>query len=418
MAHILSILFWIYFALVYHGLPEQLKPDVYWATMVILLTIRYLLISSYEIPTAAFWVLFIILLPTMRINSRGTCFFLVLIVQGLDFKPDGICFPGACLNPYVAAIILVIWLLLPSYGYPGGGLALFIAMIVLRNEMYPFNQDFGWGWLGAWWCLQQALVYALAPAMPFLWYPMWVAIIIALGFGLHPEQSRTRFILWAASIFVLRFVLFFFYIFYYLGTAVREDMFPFNLFSHKWKKSIPPWEPLSLRNRDSLNQSALCARCDELTRGSKLIMGSSSYFTRLVEWHDFGSRVDFCSKFKNSPSAYSPQEGISTFPETSCGLCCLLWYSMSPRRQKAIVDSITTNEDDRFIDSSLPRPLNPDEQLRVKVWEERPLSLYTYAQLFWGDVVIGARLLIHRNELFVTRKPSFLFKLNHQRLCY
>lgn len=407
MAPVLSILFWIYFVLIYRDLPAQLKPDVYKATLVILLAARYFVLSGYEISTIVFWVLFGLILPTVRTNSRGTCFFLALIVQGLKFEPDGVHFPGIHLNPYIFTSFFVIWLLVPSYAYPGGGLALVVAMVVLHNQMYPYNPGFDLGWLGAWWLLQQALIYALAPAMPLLWYPMWIIIIVALGFGSHPERSKPQFILWAGSIFVLRFVLFFIYIFYYLG-AVREDLFPFNLFSHKWKKSNPQWQPLSSRNRDSLNQTALCERCDELTGNSKLIMGSSSYFTRLVEWHEFGSMVDFCSKFKGYPSVYALAETISSYTEPSCGLCCLLWYSISSGRQKDIIGSIAASNNHPSVDSGVSRPENPDAGLRVKVWEERPLSLYTYAQLFWGDVAVGARLLVHRNELFATRKCSSL----------
>jgi len=42
----------------------------------------------------------------------------------------------------------------------------------------------------------------------------------------------------------------------------------------------------------------------------------------------------------------------------------------------------------------------------VKVWEERPLSLYTYAQLFLGGNFLGARILVHRDELFERGKPG------------
>ncbi|KAN0090643.1 hypothetical protein V8E51_019222 [Hyaloscypha variabilis] len=51
--------------------------------------------------------------------------------------------------------------------------------------------------------------------------------------------------------------------------------------------SSPRWFPLNSRNLDSLNDVALCERCDRFIIKSKLIMGSSLYLTRLVEWHDF-----------------------------------------------------------------------------------------------------------------------------------
>lgn len=40
----------------------------------------------------------------------------------------------------------------------------------------------------------------------------------------------------------------------------------------------------------------------------------------------------------------------------------------------------------------------------IKVWEERPLSLYTYIQLFNNGRAVGSRLLAHRGALFEERK--------------
>ncbi|KAF4627161.1 hypothetical protein G7Y89_g10996 [Cudoniella acicularis] len=53
--------------------------------------------------------------------------------------------------------------------------------------------------------------------------------------------------------------------------------------------------------------------------------------------------------------------------------------------------------------SPTPRPTLPFVRLalyKVKVWEERPLSPYTFAQLYNGDTALSARLLIHRGVLF------------------
>ena len=78
---------------------------------------------------------------------------------------------------------------------------------------------------------------------------------------------------------------------------------------------------------------------------------------------------------------------------------------MRPRRQQALVASATPNENNarlEGLDFSMHR--DPNAELRVKVWQERPLSLYTYAQLFWGEVALGARLLVHRNDHFAISK--------------
>ena len=73
---------------------------------------------------------------------------------------------------------------------------------------------------------------------------------------------------------------------------------------------------------------------------------------------------------------------------------------MSPRRQKEIAANIKPGRDTQDLSADL----------RVKVWEERPLSLYTYLQLFCGEIAIGARLLVHRDELFPTGQFPFLDK--------
>jgi hypothetical protein len=142
-------------------------------------------------------------------------------------------------------------------------------------------------------------------------------------------------------------------------------------------------------------------------------MGSSSYLTRLVEWHDFWSRGEFTSQFKEDSVDQGTIYQASAFPEPPCHLCCLLWYSMSPRRQQALVASATPNENNARLEGlDFSMPHDPNAELRVKVWQERPLSLYTYAQLFWGEVALGARLLVHRNDHFAISKYLSLVHLH------
>ncbi|KAK0611629.1 heterokaryon incompatibility protein-domain-containing protein [Immersiella caudata] len=42
----------------------------------------------------------------------------------------------------------------------------------------------------------------------------------------------------------------------------------------------------------------------------------------------------------------------------------------------------------------------------VKVWEERPLSPFTYVQLHWGGTAVGGRLLVHRGEPSITTSKA------------
>jgi hypothetical protein len=49
---------------------------------------------------------------------------------------------------------------------------------------------------------------------------------------------------------------------------------------------------------------------------------------------------------------------------------------MSPRRQQALVASATPNENNARLDGlDFSMPQDPNAELRVKVWQERPLSL-------------------------------------------
>lgn len=322
---------------------------------------------------AGFWIVF------------WTAFVLGITVVGVSFK-----YPK-----YIPAILL--W---------------FVLMGILHNQMLPYNKNFGFLWIGAWWLSFHAMMFAFSPDMPWLWYPMMAIIVFGLGFGFRPDQSLLGFYLWSITIIVVRIVLFCIYLLYIVNKNTA-NLFPFNLFSHKWRLSNPRWFPLSLRPLDPLNNPSLCERCDALTRKSRLIMGSSSYITYLVEWHDFWSKDELASRFKepkdkqeatNQPK--DKQEATKQplpFPEPSCHLCCLIWYSMSPRRQEEIAASVKPTGDTQLEDSSLSRPQDPSAELRVKVWEERPLSLYTYMQLFCGEIAVGARLLVHREELFTTR---------------
>jgi hypothetical protein len=77
---------------------------------------------------------------------------------------------------------------------------------------------------------------------------------------------------------------------------------------------------------------------------------------------------------------------------------------MSPSRRQApnLGSELLATRQERLI----PTPKDPNASLRVKIWEERSLSPFTYAQLFWGTVAVGSRIPIHREELFATRMSN------------
>jgi hypothetical protein len=138
----------------------------------------------------------------------------------------------------------------------------------------------------AWFLSFHVIIYAFASFMPVVWYLLWAGIAFGLGFAFRSDQSLWGFYLWDVTIILLRALFYAAYILYYLNTMTAE-LFPFYFFSHKWRMSSPRWFPLNSRNLNSLNDVALCERCDRFIIKSKLIMGSSLYLTRLVEWHDF-----------------------------------------------------------------------------------------------------------------------------------
>ncbi len=67
---------------------------------------------------------------------------------------------------------------------------------------------------------------------------------------------------------------------------------------------------------------------------------------------------------------------------------------MSPQRQQALAASAIPNENNarvKGIEFSMPQ--DPNAELRLKVWQERPLSLYTYAQLSGAKSPLGLDFL-------------------------
>ncbi|KAK5997943.1 Cyclic AMP receptor-like A-like protein [Cladobotryum mycophilum] len=403
------VAFWLCFWFIYGDLFFLVQKKDYKTTAILLAVVRFFIRSDYEMPALVFWIIVGICAISFFPPTMGSFVCYGVVLFSTHIERDGIHLPGVLVHHFVitalVAVLVSIANLLSNPGYFGAVLVFFATAGILRNQMWPYNEEFGFLWMGAWWLLLQAIMYAFAPNMKPLWYVMQTTVVVGLGVGCRPDESLGRFILWAVTIMVFRFASFFIYTFYILG-GMSEDLFPFNLFSDKWRKSKPSWFPLSSRDQDSLNEMALCERCDHFTSNSKLIMGSPSYFTQMVEWHDFWSRAEFSSKFETPQVNYEAINQVSALPEPPCRLCCLLWYSMSSKRQQAIEASGKQMGNIILDDTGLPSPQNPYAELRIKVWEERPLSLYTYMQLFWGDIPIGARLLVHRSTLFATPSPA------------
>ncbi|KAI0802136.1 heterokaryon incompatibility protein-domain-containing protein [Xylaria sp. FL0064] len=364
--------------------------------------------SGAEIRPLTFWVLSA-LIWSRSPSTLNTVVWRLHLVLGTQIGPDGVHFPGFTLSPKWSAFIIYGWMALglALYCVAVGIMAMAVMVYSLRHFVYPFNEHFDLSWVFAWWLLYTALLFALAPGMSLYWYGMWYGIMGATALGIRPDQSETRFVLWATVIIALRAIIYTIYASWLTRDLLYPALFSSNFFVNKWRVSNSVWYPLSSRDPRFQGHSYLCEKCDQLTKGSNLIMGSSSYFTKLVEWHSYWSRKELCARFGVDTSINQPSITGSEPDMKHCGLCSLIWHSMSLRRRDNIIASTEISNGVRNITTSdLPLPTNTGDELRVKVWEERPLSPHTYAQLYWSDIAIGARLLLHRQKLFTDPSPA------------
>ena len=399
---------WLSFAHILLDFHTCMDKAAYGILMLVSTVICWFATFNYTMPTPVFWVFVCLLFSTVHERSWGSLSWYTLVIFNLHLNQDGIHLPGLRIGYYIVAALVAAAVLAGNYRYYGPwyvGVVVLIWVItigILHDQMWPYNEEFGWRWIGAWFLLLQAFQFSFPPSMPPLWYPMQLGIVIGLGFAFRPDLSLGGFTLWAVTIWAIRMVLYYLYVFYVLGFAVSGDMFPFTLFSHRWRKGRANWHPLASRNPDSLNHTTLCEQCDGFTSKSNLIMGSS-YLTRLVEWHEFWAWDEFSSKFK-PPVDEVALDADSDFPESSCHLCCLLWYSISPTRREKLAADVVSLGSTGQLDGGPFKLQDPSNALRIKIWEERPISPYTYLQLWWGETAAGARLLVHRDDIFASRK--------------
>ncbi|EFX01460.1 WD repeat protein [Grosmannia clavigera kw1407] len=249
------------------------------------------------------------------------CYMLVAtLMYNVHMGPNGLHLPGVTVTGWLfialAAVILVGVHGKYTLQYLPSVLIFFSIAVLLHNQMWPYNKDFGYVWFIAWIVLYKSITLVFAPYIvfqPVIWYSSWVVIVAMLGWAFRPDQSLTRFMLWAATIYVLRSVLFLIVLTYFPGDNRRASLFPFNLFSGTWRVSRERWlalvelpkeNPEQVPGGDSgqfpENESerrALCERCNIIVASSKLITGSETYLTRLTEWHEFRTTKEFVDSF-------------------------------------------------------------------------------------------------------------------------
>lgn len=385
---LLSICFVIVFFLV---LPLLTRPMTIPATCASFVLFCFAFsYMHFEISTPVFWILFVFLLPCLLVPlSLGSLIFLWLVFHHwhlLEFDSS----LGAF---WIGFVLLLAIPIPPATEVSPVFLACWVAVAYTGGSTIHHGMSYRW-WF-AWIWLSIVLRGALPPNTAVLWHILSLSLILILGLVTHPERSLGGFVWWTSLIFIFRLVFYPVYVAYFYS-PLKYTLFPLNLFSGKWKISSPKWYPET--------SGGLCPRCRKITTGSKLILGSNAFLTRLVERHEFWGSME-----KLWRSARQSQ----------CHMCHLFWYSISEQRRKEFVwlsvysagriqnRSSASNAASLVFKNSARVQKNTAAGLSVKIWEERPLSSYTYAQLFYGDMAIGARLLIHRNDIFETRELRF-----------
>ncbi|KAH7329081.1 heterokaryon incompatibility protein-domain-containing protein [Stachybotrys elegans] len=361
----LWVALWLSLLLTYDFMAVIIGTELHTSVALISLTVRYFVTSSYEMPAPTFWILLAVLLPFILRPSVGDVVYFHVLIYNLHLTFDGIKLPGLLISwVFLMALLAIIVLSINMIAYPKyiPALVLWLAFVgLLHDQMWPFNKDFGLLWIGAWFLSFHAFLFAFSPDMPVLWYVMWASIVVGLWFGYRPGESLGGFVLWSVTVILLRIFLFIIYVLYFVNTD-RADLFPFNLFSREWGLAGRRWYPLSSRSLDSLNNKSLCKRCDALTIQSRLILGPSLPWKRLVEWHSFWNRGELVARFEKRAVGQGGAGQASSQPESSCRLCCLLWYSMSPQRRNKMIEGVrlTQSTDNGHADDLL----NPKSRKR------------------------------------------------------
>ncbi|KAF4333013.1 n-carbamoyl-amino acid hydrolase [Fusarium beomiforme] len=309
-------------------------PRSYFMLLVILTGIRRGFLTDVEIPTTVFWIIFTAILLTMQPFSIGMACWIVLIIHRLHLP--AVTVPEIHWSPTALAVLswigcivlspMVLWLigdltLIAFVCYVAAG-------IIMRDKVYGVNEDINWTRVLGWGLLLRTLHITLPPYMPWGWYIFWIPFTLFLGIEMRPNHSAWWFICWVITLFVCRLAGYLVYMTYFRVSS-QDQIFPFNLFSHKWKMGSPQWCPLNERPADSNNESRLCDRCHKLTSESKLIMGATSYVTRLIEWHNLN--VGF-HDFRIGRTA-----SVVAAAAKEYHLCVIMWHSMSDKRRNMVM---------------------------------------------------------------------------------
>ena len=319
--------------------------------------------------------------------------------------------------PFLFWSLLLLWIFYLSKAYQD--LIYVACSAVLMKLMHArLFQSTSIVWLCAWAWFFSTFHSLLNKNRPWFWRVFWAAAIFTLRKKMHPDSSLEQFLKWTASLWGLRLAMFPIQIFYAM-IGDESQGFPFNIISPWWRLSKPLWQPAG-KDRQPKNYPELCEACRGFVSRSSLIMGSRFPLTRLVEWHKVwtsSEELRVSAENRNEP----------------CHVCKLVWYSISETRRRKICESrsavsdqkvktskenissqgsVAASEKEQSKQPELGEPPQRNKSTRnwatrwfgIKVWEERPLSPYTYIQLFHNGAKVGSRLLAHRGAHFMERE--------------
>ncbi|KAF2398537.1 HET-domain-containing protein, partial [Trichodelitschia bisporula] len=338
---------------------------IMYALLISLISLR---IDQLAIPKGVFWTCFTLLLPSAFVNNSLGTPLMSMIIFFYFWTNHAYWAPTA----FVIDFGIFLAFLPPTVTW-SQILAWLVALATLGHNTIVW--DMPWPWVAAWAALAVALKLSFPPDLHMSWYVLSASLILALAAATRPDQSLERFLAWTAAIALTRPLLSVAYkpLAPYLRDPVKLITAIPAFWESKWRLRKPLWYPVSARAAVSGMQptSRLCAKCGRFTARSDLIMGSRKYLVRLVEWHSYHPTT---ADLWRSAREVSP-----------CHLCHLFWYSIGEGRRREIV-----------LGAVWPRAGRVKEKLRVRVVERRPLSSYTYVQLFLGERPVGVRLLVHR----------------------
>ncbi|KAF9774766.1 hypothetical protein IL306_007202 [Fusarium sp. DS 682] len=250
-----------------------------------------------------------------------------------------------------------------SYYYVG------VTVVVIITLRDTFHLEMNLGWALAWAQFFLSMHFVLVPGMRLIWNATWLALLASLWFLLRPSNGWVFFLLFSTIAASQRWVIYVLYLHYWLHPD-KSALPPFSFFARFLRRPKNPLKrPDSSANR---NINYMCIRCRGVIYASRLIMGSSLPIVWLTEWYDHYDKIEQLQK-----SAKAVPNDSNTL-SSSCFVCNLLLLSLSDKGMEAARVSA--------------------ECLRIKVWDERPLSLHTYVQLHVGKYAVGARLLVERGS--------------------